>query len=260
VTGDAWAEGDLALLWGSARETLLLRLARGPQSVEGRGVLDLSLQIGAAPGGGITWAGRKFRLLRPSLSDLLGALERRAQVVSPKDAAQLLLLAGVGPGNRVGEAGSGSGWLTVVLAHAVGSTGRVYSFDRRRDFLDFARRNVERVGLAPRVEFAERDVAVDGFGTNSLDAILLDVPEPWAVLPGAREALVPGGRIATYSPTYNQVERTVHALRELGFEDARSEELLLRTIEVGEGGTRPAFEMLGHTGFLSVARWMGGPW
>ncbi|MCI4334195.1 MAG: tRNA (adenine-N1)-methyltransferase [Thermoplasmata archaeon] len=257
---DRWKEGELALLWGSARDQVLLVLQRGSQSVEGRGVLDLSGQIGELPGTTVDWAGRKYRLLRPALGDLLGSLQRRAQVVTAKDAARLIQLAGVGPGSRVAEAGSGSGWLTVALAFAVGPSGHVYSHDRRPEFLEFAKANVRRVQLGERVEFVEADVAERGFAARDLDAVILDLPEPWTGLSAASESLAPGGRLAAYTPTYNQLEHTVRSLREAGFEGAQAEELLLRPIEVGEGGTRPSFEMLGHTGFLLVARWMGPPW
>ncbi len=242
------------LLRRAGGESFLLRASAGPQSLPDLGVLDLGPAIGTAPGGTIRWGGADFRILRPSLSDLLAHLKRRAQIVTPKDAAHLLLLAGIGPGQRVAEAGSGSGALTIVLAWAVGPSGRVHSFDRRADFLEVARTNVVASGLGERVEFAERDVATAGFGLEALDAVLLDLPEPWAVLAGARHALRPGGHVATYTPTYNQLERTVRALREAGFEEVRSLELLERALHVGEGGTRPEFEMLGHTGFLSVGR------
>lgn len=158
------------------------------------------------------------------------------------------------PGTRALEAGSGSGALTIALAHAVGPGGRVVSFDRRADFLEIARENVERAGLASRVEFRERDVAADGFGEEGAESVLLDVPEPWTILGVAASALRFGGGIATYTPTYNQLERTVAALGAAGFEDVESLELLERRIHVSEGATRPEFEMLGHTGFLTGAR------
>lgn len=246
--------GEPVLLRRREGDAFLVRLAPGPVEVEGRGVLDLGGQIGQAPGGTARWAGSEYRVVRPTLADLLGHLKRRAQIVTPKDAMSLLYLAGVGPGARVAEAGAGSGALTIVLAHAVGREGRVVSYDRRADFLEVARRNVENAGLASRVDLRERDVARDGIDVEGLDGIVLDLPEPWGVLPSARKALAIGGALATYTPTYNQLERTVRALREEGFEDVRSSELLERALHVGEGGTRPDFEMLGHTGFLTGAR------
>jgi tRNA (adenine57-N1/adenine58-N1)-methyltransferase catalytic subunit len=249
-----WVEGEPVLVRRKEGESYLLPLKATPQSVEGVGVIDLSGQIGSLPGATIEWAGATYRLLRPSLADILRQLRRRAQIITPKDAQQLLYLAQVDPGGRVAEAGAGSGALTVVLAHAVGPTGHVVSYDRRADFLEIARRNVGHAGLAERVRFVERDVMVEGFDETGFDGIILDLPEPWGALPAAREALRVGGAVATYTPTYNQLERTVRTLRTLGFEEVRSLELLERNLHVGEGGTRPDFDMLGHTAFLTGAR------
>ena len=255
-------EGEPVLLRRKEGESWVLRLRRGGQRIEGEGVIDLTEQIGRAPGASIDWAGRRFVVLRPTLPDLLGSLRRRAQIVTPKDALYLLYLAGVGPGATVLEAGSGSGALTLVLAHAVGPTGRVVSYDRRADFLAVARGNVEMSGLEARVEFRERDVVAAGFdAADEADSVVLDLPTPWDVLDAADRALRPGGRLASYSPTYNQVERTVGALRRLKFEELRTVELLERSLHVGEGGTRPDFDMLGHTGFLTGGRKIGStPW
>ena len=247
-------EGEPVLVRRREGDAFLLSLRAEPQTVEGIGVIDLSGEIGKPPGGTIEWAGATYRILRPSLADILRQLRRRAQIVTPKDAQQLLYLAQVGPGSRVAEAGAGSGALTVVLAHAVGAIGHVVSYDRRSDFLEVARRNVAQAGLSGRVRFVERDVTMDGFDESGLDGIVLDLPEPWAALESARSALSVGGAVATYTPTYNQLERTVRTLRALGFEEVRSLELLERPLHVGDGGTRPDFDMLGHTAFLTGAR------
>ncbi|MHB8351701.1 MAG: tRNA (adenine-N1)-methyltransferase [Thermoplasmata archaeon] len=256
----ALREGELILLRSRPGDAHLLRLTVGPVTVEGQGVVDLSPLVGAAPGAAITWGSHPYRAVRPSLEDMLAHLTRKAQIITPKDAQRLLLLAGVAPGGTVAEAGAGSGALTVVLAHAVGPSGHLLSYDRRPDFLDVARRNVERFRLSDRVEFRLRDVVTEGFDVNGLDGLILDLPEPWGALPHARNALVAGGSIGLFTPTYNQLERSVRELRSQGFEEVRSFELLERGLHVGEGGTRPEFDMLGHTGFLTGARWMGGPW
>ena len=251
---EALREGETVLLRRREQDAILLVLRRGPTAVEGRGIVDLTEQIGRSPGAQVAWAGASYTVLRPSLTDLLGHLKRRAQIVTPKDAQYLVYLAGVGPGARVAEAGAGSGALTIVLAHTVGPTGRVYSFDRRADFLEVARRNVGAAGFLDRVTFEERDVVAAGFGVADLDSVLLDLPEPWSVLAAAKGALRPGGYAAVYVPTYNQLETSVRRLRSEGFEEVRSVELLERALHVGEGGTRPEFEMLGHTGFLASGR------
>ncbi len=251
---DRWADGDVAALITVGEPPRLLRLRTEPQAVGTEGVLDLSGELGRPPGGTVEWLGRRYRLVRPSLADVLGTLARGAQIVTPKDAAYLAHLAGVVPGASVAEAGAGSGALTVVLATQVGPTGRVTTYDRRAEFLEAARRNVERAGLGDRVDFRLRDVATDGLEGAELSSVLLDLPEPWAVVASARSVLAAGGYLATYTPTYNQLERTVRAMREQGLDGVRSLELLERPIQVGDGGTRPAFEMLGHTAFLAVGR------
>jgi tRNA (adenine57-N1/adenine58-N1)-methyltransferase catalytic subunit len=246
--------GELILLRRSARDSILLPLTAGSQVLEGRGVVDLGPLVGAAPGASLAWAGAEYRAFRPSLSDRLDHLRRKAQIVTPKDAQYLLFLAGIGPGSRVAEAGAGSGALTLFLAHAVGTIGRVISYDRRPEFLEVARGNVASAGYADRVDFRARDVAAAGLDEAELDAVILDLAEPWSVLPAARTALRWGGFVATYTPTYNQLERTVQGLRSHGFEEIRSLELIERELHVGAGGTRPEFEMLGHTGFLASGR------
>jgi len=254
---DRWNEGETVALKAVGRPAILVTLARGPTRVGEDAVLDLSAQIGAAPGGSVEWLGTKYSVVRPSLADLFASMRRAAQIVTPKDAVALLFLAGVAPGAHVVEAGAGSGALTIALAHAVGPDGHVTSFDRRRDFLDAARANVSRAGLGARVTFRERDVARDGIDVVGVASVLLDLPEPWTVLGSAARALRPGGYIATYTPTYNQLERTVRALRSEGWDDVRALELWERELHVGEGGTRPSFEMLGHTGFLAAGRRVG---
>ena len=254
MTDDRWKEGETVALKTLGAPAFLVLLARGPVRVGDDGVIDLTAQIGAAPGEAVPWLGKTYRVLRPSLADLFSTLRRGAQIITPKDAVEILFMAGVAPGTQVAEAGSGSGALTIALAHAVGASGHVTSFDRRRDFLDAARANVTRAGLADRVTFRERDVARNGIDLAGVASIVLDLPEPWAVLASARTALALGGYVATYTPTYNQLERTVQAFRSLGFDEVRALELWERGLHVGDGGTRPAFEMLGHTGFLASGR------
>lgn len=254
MSEERWQDGQTVALKARGAPAMLVRLARGPIRVGDSGVIDLGDQIGQTPGGSVTWLGTTYRVLRPSLADLLGSLHRGAQIVTAKDAAQIVFLAGVYPGARLAEAGSGSGALTIALAYAVGPEGHVTSFDRRADFLEAARVNVTRSGLASRVTFRERDVARDGIDLTDLASVVLDLPDPWDVLASARAALAVGGYAVTYTPTYNQLERTVQAFRALGYDEVRATEVLERGLHVGEGGTRPAFDMLGHTGFLAAGR------
>jgi len=251
---EPWREGEVAVLKRSGAPSVLLRVLSGAQPIGVDGVIDLSNQIGREPGGEVVWLGSEHRLLRPSLSDQIASVRRGAQIVTPKDAVYLAYLAGVQPGGRVAEAGAGSGALTIALATAVGPGGRVTTYERRADFLEAARQNVRRAGLDDRVTFRERDVVRDGLDVEDVGSVLLDLPEPWEVLASARGALAFGGWVATYTPTYNQLERTVRTLRTLRYDEVRAVELIERSLHVGEGGTRPDFDMLGHTGFLACGR------
>ena len=229
----------------------LVALDQETLSVPGLGVLRAE-KVRAAVGGVLAVGGESFYVLRPSARDLAETLERRAQIIAAKDAALLLYYADVKPGDRVVEAGSGSGALTIALARAVGPTGRVVSCDVREDFLAVARENVRRAGLADRVEFRRQDVRerIDG----AANAVMLDLPDPWNAVKAAWDALVACGHLATYSPNMEQVKETVLAVEKLPFIEVRTVEVLEREMEVRAQGVRPAFAALGHTGYLTVAR------
>lgn len=250
-------EGESVLLYRKGERSLPVLLARGPQRLGNSGIVDLTSAIGQEEGASLAVAGTEYTLLRPTLRDLYLTWPRATQIITPKDAAYLLYLGDIGPGALVLEAGTGSGLLTLFLTHAVGPEGRVVSYDRRPEHQRVARENLERSGMAGRVTLKAGDAAA-GFEETDVDAVVLDVPEPWTLLVSAVRALRVGGSLVTYSPTYNQLERTVRALREGPFGEVYSVELLERPLHVGEGGTRPSFEMLGHTGFLTGARKVSG--
>lgn len=224
--------------------------------VKGIGVANLGKLLGVAYGESVTVAAKDYITIRPSIIDLIETLERRAQIVLPKDSAFIILHCGIKPGSRVVEGGSGSGALTLALAGAVAPDGIVVSYDNREEHQTVARRNIERAGLAGIVEWKEGDVT-ETIGETGVDAVVLDIPEPEKAIPHALKALRPGGHFGAYVPTANQVERVVKALREAGFKHVRAIELIMREMEVSDGGVRPSFDMLGHTGYICLARWTG---
>jgi tRNA (adenine57-N1/adenine58-N1)-methyltransferase len=130
--------------------------------------------------------------------------------------------------------------------------GRLVTYELREDHAEVARANVEAAGLSEGHDLRMGDVA--DMEETDVDAVVLDVPEPWTAVPASQRALRTGGRLVSYSPTVGQVERTHGALREAGFHGVRTFEWLERELVVGSGGTRPSFEMLGHTGYTTVAR------
>ncbi len=208
--------------------------------------------LGRLVGRGIELEGRAYHVLSPSVRDYVETIRRKAQIIGPKDSPLISFNCSLRSGDVVVEGGAGSGAMTIVLAHSVSPDGRVISYEVRRDFLEIARDNVERTGLSGIVEFRDADIC-NGIEEDMVKAVVLDIPEPWKALPPAMTALSPCGHLASMSPTVEQVRQTVLALRESGFVDIWTLETLERRIEV-DRGTRPAFDMLGHTGYLTFAR------
>jgi tRNA (adenine57-N1/adenine58-N1)-methyltransferase catalytic subunit len=247
------ASGDAVLLLGPDGERHIVRARPETVRVAGLGVVALGEFVGKPWGATVRLGLKDYRLTRPVLPDHLRSLERRAQIVTPKDAARILFETGLAAGGRVLEAGVGSGALTLALAHAVAPSGRVIALDLREDHLAVGRRNLEAAGLAGLVDFRVGDVR-RGVAERDLDAAVLDIPDPEAAIAAAASALRPGGVLAVYAPLINQAQAAAHAARAAGLAETRVLELIERTWTVHERGARPDFEMLGHTGFLLFAR------
>lgn len=246
--------GDVVLLYSPDRKTYLVTLDEGGTLGTHVGEIRHADVLGRQYGEIVrSSTGQPFVILEPTLEDRMMKVRRLTQIIYPKDAGLILIKTGVSAGMRVIECGVGSGAATLCLATAVAPTGRVYAYDREERFLELARANVQRAGLAHMVEFKQRDVA-EGFDEEEVDVVLLDLPSPWEGVPAARRALRGGGRLASISPTYNQVERMVAALEAEGFVMIETVEVLLRHLLVRSGRTRPFERMIGHTGFLTFAR------
>jgi tRNA (adenine57-N1/adenine58-N1)-methyltransferase len=196
--------------------------------------------------------GEKFRIYRPSKKDIMESMERGAQVILPKDAAQIIHLCDIRAGDTVLEAGSGSGWLTSSLAVSVMPSGSVISYDKSEKSLNLATANIKKSGLEPYVDFREGDIRESDVGER-LDACVLDIPDPWNALENIKKYLIAGGHLCIYVPTYNQVEESfIHM--EKDFFDIEAMEIVMRNLNVKKGATRPEFTGLLHTGFLIHGR------
>ncbi|MBI4481745.1 MAG: tRNA (adenine-N1)-methyltransferase [Acidobacteria bacterium] len=251
--------GDVVLIRLTDDHTFLVVAHAGKKIQTHRGIVNLDDVIGREYGSWAPTTREPTLLLRPTLEEMIMKVKRQTTIIYPKDAGMILLKLGLGPGSQVLEVGTGSGALTLALAHSVRPGGRVYSYDLREDFLALSRENVERVGLSDHVEFFRRDGQGQLFRHKSLDAAVLDVPEPWKEIEPLREALRPGARLASLNPTYNQVEQMVETLRRSGFVLVETMEILYRRLQVLEGRTRPLQHMVGHTGFLTFAACAGAP-
>jgi len=247
-------DGDLAQLVGLRHKHFILTLQAGAKFETHRGILQHDDLIGKTWGTQVfSHIGAPFFLLQPSLADLITELPRTTQILYPKDIGFILITMGVGHGQTVMEAGTGSGSMTTALAHAVGSGGRVISYEVKPDVQNLARKNLTRFGLDSRVDFKLRDIG-QGFDETDVDAFFLDVPNPYDYTEQVRAALKPGGFLCCLIPTFNQVEKTLMALRQTRFAFVEVCELLLRYYKPEPARLRPTDRMVAHTGFLLFAR------
>ena len=221
-----------------------------------RGALAHDALIGLPEGSVVTSSGgTPYLALRPLLADYVLSMPRGAQVIYPKDAAQIVAMGDIFPGARVLEAGAGSGALTLSLLRAVGATGELHSYELREDFAAIARRNVEAFlgGPHPAWHLHVGDVAEAT--QTGFDRIVLDLLTPWAPLDMVERALVPGGVLIGYVATTPQLSELVEALRERGgWTEPRAWESLVRDWHAEGLAVRPDHRMVAHTAFLVSAR------
>jgi tRNA (adenine57-N1/adenine58-N1)-methyltransferase len=216
--------------------------------------------IGKPDGSLVALSGNKTMLaLRPTFGDYVLKMPRGAQVLYPKDLALMPMWADVYPGSRVFEAGTGSGALTMALLRAVGLRGLVVTYEAREDFARTAMINIERyMGPVPNLISFRRNV-YEGISLLDdglpFDRLVLDLPEPWQVVPYAAEVLRSGGMYLSFVPTVPQVVQTVEALeRAAVFGMVETFETLLRTWSIQGRSVRPDHRMVAHSGFITVAR------
>jgi len=241
----------------------LITLRVGASFHTHRGTLNHDDVIGG-PDGNVVKAsgGTPYVVFRPRLADFTLAMKRGAAVVYPKDAAQIVAFADVFPGARVLEAGAGSGALSCWLLRAIGDQGTLTSVERRPDFAEIAKRNVEQFfgGPPPAWQLVVGDFGSSGGAESDylladFDRVILDMLAPWDCVDAVALALAPGGLVCCYVATTTQLSRTVEALRgHGGFDEPAAWESLTRGWHVEGLAVRPDHRMVGHTGFLVTAR------
>jgi len=250
---DTIAAGDQVLLTLEDGKTFLLVMEPGRHHSTHRGSIDHDAVIGQLWGAALTLStGKEVYLLRPRWIDRMMKVHRRTNIMYPKDVAYLLAALDVGPGKTVIEIGCGSGAMTQALTRAVSPGGRVFSYDKREEFLELNARNC----AAARIDCSLVTYAVREAGETlqeGADAVFCDVPEPWAELGVIEAALAGSGRFAAGIPTFNQAERLASALVGHGFAMVETLEILVRGILARPGRTRPEHRMIGHTQLLTTA-------
>lgn len=247
-------EGDLVQLLGSRHKSHFIHLKAGAVSQTHRGELQHEAIIGKPWGSRlVSHTGHPFFLMRPGLSDLITDIKRNTQIIYPKDIGYIVMVMGIGPGVHVLEAGTGSGALTTAFAFLVGESGQVTSYEKRDQMQNLARHNLERVGLIGRVNLKSGDVA-NGFSERDVDAIFLDLANPYDYIPQVKDSLKLGGFFGAILPTTNQVSRLLAALRANTFAFVEVCEIMLRFYKTDWDRLRPTDRMVAHTGYLVFAR------
>jgi tRNA (adenine57-N1/adenine58-N1)-methyltransferase len=246
--------GDIVALVGLRHKHFLVQLKQDAIFQSHRGIIKHADLIGLPWGSQVfSHLGSPFFIMQPSLGDLLRETRRMTQILYPKDIGFLLINMGIGPGQHVIEAGTGSGALTTALAFSVGKEGKVFSYDMRADFQKLAKENLTWIGLEDRVTFKIADIA-NGFDETEIDALFLDVPNPFDYMSQVKKALKSGGFFGCILPTTNQVSILLTALRHELFAFIDVCEVMLRYYQAEADRFRPTDRMVAHTGYLIFAR------
>ncbi|MGY4712109.1 tRNA (adenine-N1)-methyltransferase [Mycolicibacterium sp. CBM1] len=250
--------GDRVQLTDPKGRHYTMILTPGAEFHTHRGAIEHDTVIGLPEGSVVkSTNGDAFLVLRPLLIDYVLSMPRGAQVIYPKDAAQIVHEGDIFPGARVLEAGAGSGALTCSLLRAVGPGGRVISYELRDDHAVHAQRNVETFfGETPaNWQLIIGDIVDSRLDEASVDRVVLDMLAPWDVLDTVARLLIPGGVLMIYVATVTQLSKTVEALREQQcWTEPRAWETLQRGWNVVGLAVRPQHNMRGHTAFLISAR------
>jgi tRNA (adenine57-N1/adenine58-N1)-methyltransferase len=247
------AEGSIVLLYFDQRRNWLLRVDKR-QFHTHKGFINLGELIGKSYGTEVKSSlDVTFWTLKPTTYDFIMHSARRTQIMYPKDIGLMILKLGLTSGHQVLEIGTGSGAMTVAAALAVKPSGHVHTYEMRLEFAEIAERNIKRASVSEYVTIHHADASMAVEGSN-YDAAIIDVGDPWTIIPHVYNALSGGAPIVSFSPTMNQVEKATELFGKTGFVNIQTIECFLREIRADTGKTRPATIMVGHTGYMTFAQ------
>ena len=249
--------GDKVLLIDGKQRRYLLNLAEGAEFHSHAGFVAHAEIVGRPEGSRLqSTKGARYIALRPTLEDFVVEMPRGAQVIYPKDLAPICMLADIGPGVRVLESGVGSGALSMtMLRYGAHITG----YELREDFANRAVTNVRSFlgeQALERYDVQVRD-CYEGIDATDIDRVVLDLPEPWQVVPHAQRVMKPGGILVAYTPSITQAVQTREAMANPSWTGTRTLEVLHRGWYIEGMAVRPDHRMVAHTGFLTVGRLLG---
>lgn len=213
------------------------------------GFCDLRKLIGKKFGARIKIGKESFTIVRPTIIDLLKKAKRGPQIIMPKDAGMIVSVTGCSPGWKVVDAGTGSGFLSMLLAN-LGCN--VYTYEKKKEFYEIAKKNVKNFGLK-NILLKNADIA-KGIKEKNVDLITLDMQNPEKIVKYAFNSLKAGGWLAVYSMHIEEVKRVYEEFNKYDFTDIKILENIQREWQSIGKLTRPKNYMLAHTGFLTFAR------
>lgn len=250
--------GERALLVDSKQRRYLLTLSEGGEFHSHAGFVPHSDLVDRVEGVRLrSTRGAVYLAIRPTLEDFVVEMPRGAQVIYPKDLAPICMIGDIGPGTRVLESGVGSGALSMTMLRWGAD---IVGYELREDFAARAISNVSSflgADAMSRYRVELRD-CYEGIDERDMDRVVLDLPEPWRVIPHAEVALRPGGILVAYTPSITQAATVRSTMDERrGWMAARTLEVLHRTWYIAGAAVRPDHRMVAHTGFLTTARYIG---
>ena len=248
--------GDSVLFFYDYSKKWLMKVSKKERFHSHIGVIKHSDAIGKQFGSRLVTNKDKYvYLLPPTINDYVMKMQHGTQIVYPKDLGYIVARTGLQSGQKVVEIGTGSGSLTTFLASIVNPKGHVYTFDIEPKFMEIAKKNIEKAGMTKFVTMKKLDIktAKRNPVTNA-DLVVIDLGDPWTVMPQVRKMLKGGGVVMAICPTMNQLEKLSASFIKNEFSDIESTEHILRHIDAREGKTRHSFRGVGHTTYLAFAR------
>jgi len=247
------SEGSYVLIYHQRSKTWLTKVITNNKLHTHIGIIDFSKIIGMEFGSSYyTPKGKLVHLLKPTIYDFVMKSERKTQIIYPKDLGYIAARAGLQSGFKVLEVGTGSAALTTYFAALVKPDGHIFTYDVNEEFMEIAKKNLERAGLDRYVTMIKH--LGNGYSEKDIDVAIIDLGDPWNVIPFVYTSLKSSGSVIAICPTMNQLEKTAYALENEGFTDIESSEIISRNIEARVGKTRPSMRMIGHTTYLIFAR------
>ena len=248
--------GDFVLFFYDHSKKWLMKVSKKEQFHSHIGIIKHSDAIGKQFGSRLVTNKDKYvYALPPNIHDYIMKMQHGTQIVYPKDLGYIAARTGLQSGQKVVEIGTGSGSLTTFLASIVNPKGHVYTFDVEPKFMKIAKKNIEKAGMTEFVTMKKFDIKkAKRNPVTNVDLAIIDLGDPWTVIPQVRKMLKGGGTVMAICPTMNQLEKLAAAFVKNEFSDIESTEHILRHIDAREGKTRHSFRGVGHTTYLAFAR------